>query len=111
MAIRKLIAAVAFAAMAFVAPESQACSLVAYRGDSTLVIVGRSLDWKTPIPTNLYVYPRGMQKVGNNTADAAKWTSRYGAVYAVGYDGGVTEGMNEKGLAVNGLFCKGTILQ
>ncbi len=56
MAIRKLIAAVAFAAMAFVAPESQACSLVAYRGDSTLVIVGRSLDWKTPIPTNLYVY-------------------------------------------------------
>ena len=44
MAIRKLIAAVAFAAMAFVAPESQACSLVAYRGDSTLVIVGRSLD-------------------------------------------------------------------
>ncbi len=50
-----------------------------------------------------------MQKVGNNTADAAKWTSRYGAVYAVGYDGGVTEGMNEKGLAVNGLFCKGTI--
>ena len=25
---------------------------------------------------------------------------------AVGYDGGVTEGMNEKGLAMGGLFCK-----
>lgn len=38
-----------------------------------------------------------------------EWTSKYGAIYAVGYDGGVTEGMNEKGLSVNGLFCKGTI--
>jgi len=40
---------------------------------------------------------------------AFSWTSRYGAVYAVGYDGGVTEGMNEKGLVINGLFCKGTV--
>ena len=37
------------------------------------------------------------------------WTSQYGSVVAVGYDGGVTEGMNEAGLVVNGLFCKGTI--
>lgn len=30
-------------------------------------------------------------------------------MYAVGYDSGITEGMNEKGLSVNGLFCKGTV--
>lgn len=109
MAIRKFIAAAALAVLGAVAPQSRACSLVAYKGDSTLVVVGRSLDWKTPIPTNLYVYPRGMAKVGNTTPGAVKWTSRYGAVYAVSYDGGITEGMNEKGLAVNGLFCKGTV--
>lgn len=86
---------------------ADACSLLSYRGDSSLVIVGRSLDWKNPIPTSLYVYPRGMSKVGNLSPDAVKWTSRYGAVYAVSYDGGVTEGMNERGLSVNGLFCKG----
>lgn len=74
-----------------------------------LRIVGRSLDWKTPIPTNLYVYPRGMHKKGHSLPGAVEWTSRYGAVYAVGYDGGVTEGMNEKGLVINGLFCKGTV--
>ena len=45
----------------------------------------------------------------NPTNPAVSWTSKYGAVYAVGYDGGVTEGMNEKGLVVNGLFCKGTV--
>lgn len=100
-------------AMAFVsifgAEHTEACSRVLYVGNDSLRIVGRSLDWKTPIPTNLYVYPRGMKKVGNNLPGSVEWTSKYGAVYAVGYDGGVTEGMNEKGLVVNGLFCKGTV--
>ncbi len=96
-------------------PDAEACTRVLYVGDTTAVgaeplrIVGRSLDWKTPIPTNLYIYPRGIEKVGNVTPDAVKWKSKYGAVYAVGYDGGVTEGMNEKGLVINGLFCKGTV--
>lgn len=95
-----------------VAPEARACSRILYVGsDSTLRIVGRSLDWKTPIPTNLYVYPRGMEKAGHKGDEALRWTSKYGSVYAVGYDGGVTEGMNEKGLVVNGLFCKGAVYE
>ena len=89
--------------------RADACSRILYVGEDSLRIVGRSLDWKTPIPTNLYVYPRGMAKVGNVGDNVVKWTSRYGSVYAVGYDGGVTEGMNEMGLVINGLFCKGTV--
>ena len=88
---------------------SDACTRIIYQGDDNLFIIGRSLDWKTPIPTNLYVYPRGMAKQGSDKPGAVTWTSKYGAVYAVSYDGGVTEGMNEKGLSVNGLFCKGTV--
>ena len=97
---------------------ADACSRVLYVGDtavhnqdSVLRIVGRSLDWRTPIPTNIYVYPRGMAKQGNVTPNAVRWTSRYGSVYAVSYDGGITEGMNEKGLCVNGLFCKGAVYE
>ncbi len=96
--------------------QSGACSRILYVGDtaatgadSVLRIVGRSLDWRTPIPTNLYVYPRGMKKKSDNKPGAIQWTSKYGAVYAVGYDGGITEGMNEKGLVINGLFCKGAV--
>lgn len=89
--------------------EAKGCSRVLYRGLDSLFVVGRSLDWKTPIPTNLYVYPRGMAKKGSDAPGAVEWTSKYGAVYAVGYDGGITEGMNEMGLVVNGLFCKGTV--
>lgn len=91
--------------------EASACSRILYEGNDSLYVVGRSLDWKTPIPTDLYVYPRGMHKVGSDKPGAVEWTSRYGAVYAVGYDGGITEGMNEKGLVINGLFCKGTVYE
>lgn len=97
-------------ASAVPAIKSEACTRIVYTGSDNLQIIGRSLDWRTPIPTNIYVYPAGMKKQG--ASDAKKginWTSKYGAVYAVGYDGGITEGMNEKGLVVNGLFCKGTV--
>lgn len=96
--------------------KADACTRVVYTGDTTatetanvLRIVGRSLDWSTPIPTNLYVYPRGMKKMSDNKGKAKHWTSKYGAVYAVSYDSGITEGMNEKGLVINGLFCRGTV--
>lgn len=89
--------------------QGDACTRVIYEGADSLYIIGRSLDWKTPIPTNLYVYPAGIYKQGSSKPDGINWTSKYGAVYAVGYDGGITEGMNEKGLSVNGLFCKGTV--
>ena len=103
------LAGVLATAAATFSPEAEACTRIVYKGTDLLYVVGRSLDWKTPIPTNLYVYPRGMKKAGNSLPGSVEWTSKYGAIYAVGYDGGVTEGMNEKGLTINGLFCKGTI--
>lgn len=109
---KKAIAATLVAAAgAMAAPQSGACTRVVYTGTNNLYVVGRSLDWKTPIPTNIYVYPRGLKKVGHSRENPVKWTSRYGAVYAVSYDAGVTEGMNEAGLSVNGLFCKGTVYE
>lgn len=104
-----LIAAAASAAAVISAPHAGACSRVFYQGTDSLFVIGRSLDWKTPIPTNVYIYPRGMKKVSSDQANHLSWTSKYGAVYAVSYDGGITEGMNEEGLVINGLFCKGTI--
>lgn len=93
----------------YLSPSSDACTRVCYHGSDSTYVIARCLDWKTPIPTNLYVYPAGIEKESSNLPGAIKWTSKYGAVYAVGYDGGITEGMNEKGLVVNGLFCKGTV--
>lgn len=92
------------------APAASPCSRVVFRGDSTdVVMVGRTLDWRTPIPTNIYVYPAGMEKVSMPSGPRLEWTSKYGSVLAVGYDGGATEGMNEKGLVCNGLFCNTSV--
>ena len=107
--IKTLGAVGALAVTASMPQMADACSRVLYKGADSLYVVARCLDWKTPIPTNLYVYPRGMQKKSSNLDNAINWTSKYGAVYAVSYDGGITEGMNEKGLVVNGLFNKGTV--
>lgn len=109
MKLKLFLPLVAVAVAGCIGGRAEACSRVLYVGGDSLRIVGRSLDWKTPIPTNLYIYPRGMEKKGNSLPGSVTWTSKYGSVYAVGYDGGVTEGMNEKGLVVSGLFCKGTV--
>lgn len=98
-------------ALASVSP-ALACSRVVFLGDSThsdIVMVGRTLDWRTPIPTNIYVYPRGMEKQSMPSGPMLRWTSQYGSVVAVSYDGGITEGVNEKGLVMNSLFCKDAV--
>lgn len=108
--IKHLLAGAALvAAMATVAPqESEACTRVMFVGDSSIVITGRTLDWRTPIPTNLYVMPRGITRHSYDTAQSIDWVSKYGSVVAVGYDLGVTEGMNEKGLVCSLLYLPGT---
>ena len=65
MKLRYLYPLVAALAVTASVQRAEACSRVLYVGNDSLRIVGRSLDWKTPIPTNIYVYPRGMQKMGD----------------------------------------------
>lgn len=84
------------------------CSRVVYQGTAAkpVLLVGRTLDWMNPIPTDIYVYPAGMAKQSMNEGAMYRWTSRYGSVLAVSYDGGASEGMNNQGLVMNGLFCR-----
>lgn len=97
------------AALTLTAPAVFPCTRVVYIGDDNTVITGRTLDWKEDIATNLYVMPRGIVRSGYGDADSTlTWTSQYGSVVAVGYDLGVTEGMNEAGLVCNLLYMPGT---
>lgn len=100
-------AAISAAALCF-GPEAEACTRVVYAGHDNTAITGRNLDWKTPIPTNLYVQPRGISRVSAQGDNALRWRSLYGSVVAVGYDMGVSEGMNERALVCNLLYLPGT---
>ena len=84
--------------------KSEACTRVVYEGPDGMTATGRTMDWKEDLMTNLYIFPRGMQKKGAESAATIEWVSKYGSVVAAGYDIGICDGMNEKGLVANLLF-------
>lgn len=80
------------------------CTRVVYLGTGQRIVTGRSMDWKSEIGTNLWVFPRGVKRTGQAGPDSAAWTSKYGSVVAYGYDISTTDGVNEAGLAANLLW-------
>lgn len=87
-----------------VSSAAEACTRFVYLGASDQVITARSMDWKTDVGTNLWVFPRGMNRSGEAGPNSVQWTSKYGSVIASGYDISTTDGMNEAGLVANVLW-------
>jgi penicillin V acylase-like amidase (Ntn superfamily) len=83
---------------------AQACTRVTYLGSDDSVITARSMDWAVDVGTNLWIFPRGMQRNGEAGPHSLEWASKYGSVIATGYDSSTTDGMNEKGLVANLLW-------
>jgi choloylglycine hydrolase len=83
---------------------SQACTRAVYQGPDDIVLTTRSMDWVGDIGTNLWIFPRGMQRDGACGDRSAKWTSKYGSVIASAFDAATSDGMNEKGLVTSLLF-------
>ncbi|MCL9816335.1 linear amide C-N hydrolase [Natronocalculus amylovorans] len=62
------------------------------------------MDWHSEIGTNIWVFPRGMERTGEVGPASIEWTAEYGSVVASAYDIATTDGMNEKGLVANVLW-------
>ncbi|WP_099463917.1 linear amide C-N hydrolase [Parabacteroides provencensis] len=80
------------------------CTRVVYSGTNGMVATGRTMDWKTEMHSNLWVFPKGMERNGEAGANSLKWTSRYGSVVTSAFEIASTDGMNEKGLVANLLW-------
>ena len=93
-----------FICVSFCFEQSDACTRVVYEGPEGMTATGRTMDWKEDPQTNLYIFPRGVERKGAESATTIQWTSKYGSVVAAGYDIGICDGMNEKGLVANLLF-------
>lgn len=100
----RTLTALCAAALALIPPQAEACTRAVYLGPDGMIATGRTMDWREDPLTNLYLFPRGMQRRGAQTDNTVRWTSKYGSLSAAGYDIGITEGMNEKGLVANLLF-------
>lgn len=95
---------VAALGMMFFSEQGNACTRAVYLGPDDMIVTGRTMDWKEDPQSNIYLFPRGMEKRGGITDNSVMWTSKYGSVVTAGYDIGVCDGMNEKGLVANLLF-------
>jgi choloylglycine hydrolase len=82
---------------------ADACTRVLYKSGDSAHIVGRSMDWSEDTQTDLWVFPRGMERAGGGD-NPREWTSKYGSVVASLYDIASVDGMNEAGLVVNVLY-------
>lgn len=85
-------------------PSAQACTRVVYKGPENTIITARSMDWKTEIDANLWVFPKGIKRSGEVGSLSVIWTSKYGSIIASAWDIASADGMNEKGLVANVLW-------
>ncbi len=67
-------------------------------------MTARSMDWRDPIPANLWVFPRGMERNGQVGSNSVRWKSKYGSATTSSWDIATSDGMNEKGLVANLLW-------
>lgn len=85
--------------------QALACTRIVYKNYKANVITARSMDFSMPIPGNIWVFPRGMEKSGETgELSTVRWTSKYGSVVVSSWDIAVPDGMNEKGLMANMLW-------
>lgn len=84
--------------------KADACTRVVYEGPEGMIATGRTMDWKEDPQTNIYIFPQGLHRKGAESEATIEWISKYGSVVAAGYDIGICDGMNEKGLVASLLF-------
>jgi penicillin V acylase-like amidase (Ntn superfamily) len=103
-------------AISLVSPAvANACTRVLWNDNAIAVMASRSMDWVGSSQPRLVVLPRGMERDGGKlgvrqvvTENSAKWTSRYGSLVVTALNAGTPDGMNERGLAVHGLWLNAT---
>lgn len=99
-----LVAGLIFFFFATSLTESQACTRVVYQGHNGTILTARSMDWKEDLHSNLWLFPRGMERNGETGNNPLRWTSKYGSIVTSAYEISSTDGMNEKGLVANLLW-------
>lgn len=84
--------------------QAHACTRAVYLGPQSTVLTARSMDWETDVGSNIWVFPRGMQRDGAAGANSITWTSKYGSVITTFYEVATVDGINEQGLVANLLY-------
>lgn len=79
------------------------CTRALWADANGAVLVGRNMDFGSDIQTNLWAFPRGMER-DNGVDDSLSWVSQFGSVVAGGFDISTNDGLNDAGLAAHTLW-------
>lgn len=92
------------AVLVLIIPEANSCTRVVYLGPEDRIVTGRSMDWKLPMVSNLWAFPRSMARDGAAGPRSVQWTATHGSLIVSGYDISTADGINEAGLVANLLW-------
>lgn len=104
MTARRMAGLGAAAAVALASFGALACTRFIYQSGADDFIVGRSMDWAEDPGTDLWSFPRGLERDGGAGPGSVRWTSKYGSVVASFYNIATVDGMNDAGLVANALY-------
>lgn len=74
------------------------CTRVVWPDANGSVIVGRNMDFHMDLLTNLWKYPRGIER-NDGVQGNLTWKAKYGSIVATAFDLIACDGMNEEGFA------------
>lgn len=97
-------ALIAFGISTALCQQTDGCTRALFTGSDGVVITARSMDWVEDMHSDLWIFPRGIQRNGVAGPNSIAWKSKYGSVIVAGYNIGTADGMNEKGLVTNLLY-------
>ena len=80
------------------------CTRLLYETAKRAFITARSMDWYEDLGSDLWAFPKGMERDGGLGEGSIEWTSKYGSITLSGYDVGTADGMNDAGLVANLLY-------
>ena len=80
------------------------CTRLLYETAKKAFITARSMDWYEDLGSDLWAFPKGMERDGGLGEGSIEWTSKYGSITLSGYDVGTADGMNDAGLVANLLY-------
>ncbi len=82
------------------------CTVVVWSDNGVADVSARNMDWFEDMKTDLWIFPRGIKRVGLDVEgeNSLDWVSTYGSVVASVYGIAAADGVNEKGLGAHTLW-------
>ncbi|MDP8219038.1 MAG: linear amide C-N hydrolase, partial [Candidatus Theseobacter exili] len=102
--------AVVFISLSVLYQTSLACTDFRIKAKDDTIVIGRSCEFGMPINSHLRTLPRGEKRISKDPkgGKGLTWTTKYGTLYFDSFgEDMLIDGINEKGLSVEGLYLPG----